>query len=149
MRFKTISLFSLLLISMFTIISCNTEPKPIEFGIDNCDFCKMTISDERYGAEVVTKKGRIYKFDDLHCIHGFVAEGIVEKDAIDSYWLIDFAQPGTLINAENSFLLENQELKSPMGSNIIAFSSIDSLKNFQTNYSGTEIKWKDYLMRTQ
>lgn len=149
MRIQSIQLLSLFLIAVFTFMSCSTKPQPIEFGVDNCDFCKMTISDERYGAELVTKKGRIYKFDDLHCIQGFVAEATVAKDAIASYWLIDFSQPGTLIEAEKSYLLENQELKSPMGSNIAAFSSIDSLKNFQTNYSGTEIKWEDYLMQVQ
>lgn len=145
MQYKYFKLFSLCFISLFTFLSCRTQPQPIEFGTDNCDFCKMTISDQRYGAELVTNKGRVYKFDDVHCIQGFVAEKTVAQDAIASFWLIDFSQPGTLIPAEKSHLLENKELKSPMGSNVIAFESIDSFKKFQTNYTGTEIKWEDYL----
>ncbi|HSN59587.1 MAG TPA: hypothetical protein VLR49_01530, partial [Ferruginibacter sp.] len=41
-----------------TLSSCSTDPQPLRIGQDNCDFCKMTISDKRFGAEVVTKKGK-------------------------------------------------------------------------------------------
>ncbi len=133
-------------ILLLAILSaCSSGPKPIEFGVDNCDFCKMTISDERYGAELVTKKGRIYKFDDLHCIKNFLLEEVVIKEDVASYWLIDFSQPTQLISASESYLIENEMLKSPMGSNIASFAHGDSAKNFQSHYSGTEIKWENYL----
>ncbi len=54
------------------ISSCNTGPEPFKFGKDNCHFCKMTISDARFGAEIVTTKGKIYKFDDVKCMQGFI-----------------------------------------------------------------------------
>ena len=38
--------------------SCAAEPSPIRFGADTCDYCRMTIADERFGSEIVTKKGR-------------------------------------------------------------------------------------------
>src|SRR5215203_1996100 len=41
-------------------VSCNASPEAIRIGKDNCTFCKMTISDARYGAEIVTAKGKIY-----------------------------------------------------------------------------------------
>ena len=28
----------------------------------------MKISDGKFGAELITSKGRIYKFDDMHCM---------------------------------------------------------------------------------
>lgn len=34
----------------------------------------MTISDGRFGAELITKKGRVYKFDDLRCLINYKAE---------------------------------------------------------------------------
>lgn len=145
MLHKSARFLGIIFVASLFFSSCSTKPQPIEFGVDNCDFCKMTISDQRYGAELVTKKGRIYKFDDLHCIKGFILEGKVEQKDIASSWLVDFSQPETLIPAETSFLLENEELKSPMGSNIASFAQIDSFSNFHKNYSGTEIKWENYL----
>ena len=38
--------------------SCNAGPVPIKPGKDNCQFCKMTISDIRFGAEIITAKGK-------------------------------------------------------------------------------------------
>lgn len=134
------------LVFLTLLSSCSSGPKPIEFDVDNCDFCQMTISDQRYGAELVTKKGRIYKFDDLHCLKGFLNKEVVKAEDVASKWVIDFSQPSLLIAVAESNLIQNEQLKSPMGSNIAAFSHADSAKAFQTNYSGgVEIKWENYL----
>ncbi|HLV52270.1 MAG TPA: hypothetical protein VKY44_10000, partial [Flavobacterium sp.] len=67
----------LLTVSLLTLFlsSCSKEPKSIEFGVDNCDHCMMNISDVRYGAELITQKGKIYKFDDMYCMKTFLKEG--------------------------------------------------------------------------
>lgn len=145
MNFK--KFFPAVLISFLAIfiISCNKDPKPINFGHEDCDYCKMTISDNRFGAEIVTKQGRIYKFDDLHCAKGFIDDSVVPSENIYSVWLVDFTGVGKLINAENSFLIHNEELKSPMGANIAAFENEKDLKDYQSEYSGTELKWNDFL----
>ncbi len=46
----------------FSTMGCNTEPQPIKIGEDACSFCKMSIADNRYGAEIITKKGKVFKF---------------------------------------------------------------------------------------
>lgn len=136
-----------ILFSFFSIllISCSKEPKPINFGTDDCDYCKMTISDNRFGAEIVTKQGRTYKFDDLHCVKGFLEDNVIPKENIYSIWLVDFTGNGKLINSEESFLIQSEELKSPMASNVAAFENEKDLKDYQSGYSGTEIKWENFL----
>jgi len=47
---------------LLSFSSCSTQPEPIKVGVDNCYLCKMTISDVRYGAELVYKKGNNIKF---------------------------------------------------------------------------------------
>lgn len=105
----------------------------------------MTISDNRFGAEVISKQGRIFKFDDMHCVKGFLDDEILPKDNVHSVWLIDFKGSEKLIQAENSFLIQNEELRSPMGGNIATFETENELKEYQNAYSGTEIKWEDFL----
>lgn len=136
-----------ILIAMITLllISCSKEPQPIEFGIDSCDHCMMKISDDRYGAELVTQKGRIYKFDDMYCMKAFIKNETVASDQIYSLWLVDFEKTKTLIPAQQSFLLYNPELKSPMGSNTAAFNNEDAREKLYKTHSGKLLLWEDYL----
>lgn len=130
----------------FLLISCSKEPKPIEFGVDNCDHCMMNISDVRYGAELVTQKGRIYKFDDMYCMKAFLqAEEVVPQNQVHSLWLVDFAATEQLIPAEKSYLLHNPELKSPMGSNTAAFADQETRQEQHAEHSGTMLLWEDYF----
>lgn len=135
----TISLFALL------FSSCSKEPQPIEFGVDNCDHCMMNISDVRYGAELITQKGKIYKFDDMYCMKVFLQDEIVAKDQVHSLWLVDFEATEQLIPAEKSYLLYNSELKSPMGSNTAAFADEATRQQQHSEHSGTMLLWKDYF----
>ncbi|HLW42537.1 MAG TPA: nitrous oxide reductase accessory protein NosL [Flavobacterium sp.] len=135
----TISLFALL------FSSCSKEPQPIEFGVDNCDHCMMNISDVRYGAELITQKGKIYKFDDMYCMKVFLQDEVVAKDQVHSLWLVDFEATEQLIPAEKSYLLYNSELKSPMGSNTAAFADEATRQQQHSEHSGTMLLWKDYF----
>ena len=139
---KTVTAVASILL-MISLASCNSGPEPIKTGTDNCYFCKMTVSDARFGAEIVTKKGRLYKFDDMHCLLSFLKtkEG-KGKDNKDIY-LTDFCDSHRLLNAKTTLLLQSESLRSPMGGNIAAFDNADSLKNRQQYYGGNRVSWND------
>src|SRR5688572_13689262 len=80
-------------------VSCSTGPDPIHFGQDNCHTCKMTLMDNKFGAELVTKKGKIYKFDDMRCMVNYLNSGIEREDEFAHKMVINFANPGNLIDA--------------------------------------------------
>lgn len=126
-----------------TILSCNTGPEPLKTGVDNCHFCKMTISDVRFGAEIVTKKGRVYKFDDTHCIISYLQTKEVETGDIKNTYLADYGGNHHLIDVNTAFLLSSAELRSPMGGNVAAFDNRDSLKLIQKRFPGNAVTWKD------
>jgi copper chaperone NosL len=133
------------LLVVFAMTACSTGPQPIRFGQDGCDFCKMTISDKRFGAELVTQKGKVYKFDDMHCIAAFHKSGTVAEKDIARIYMIDFSQPGTLVPARESYFLKSETLHSPMGGNIAAFRSEDSLKKFNQQFPGETLKWEQAI----
>lgn len=135
----------LMFMSVVIFSSCNTDPQPISFGTDGCDFCSMTISDNRYGAELITKKGRIYKFDDLHCIHGFLKNNTVAEADIHSVWLVDYQHDGKLIASDKSFLWHNVELKTPMGSNTVALDNAADVEKNITEHGGNQLTWLEFL----
>lgn len=141
--YKTTTTASLFL--MLTLSSCSTDAEPIKFGKDNCHFCKMTISDIHYGAEIVTKKGKVYKFDDTHCVVAFLKSNTVKQDQIGKTYLVDFAGNGVLIDASTAYLFKSDELRSPMGGNISAFSNQEGVSNISKQYKGNSLTWKDLI----
>jgi copper chaperone NosL len=123
--------------------SCNTKPEPIQVGRDNCSFCKMTISDNRFGAELVTQKGKIYKFDDIHCLVSFLhTENGVKKDKAAVYFT-DFSNGHVLIKEGDAVFCKSDLFKTPMGGNIAAFSNTDSIKKVAAHYSGSMVLWEE------
>lgn len=107
------------LFAMF-LFSCNSnKPVAIKYNADKCDHCKMTISDARFASEIVTEKGRAYKFDDLACMTSYSREHVATK--VKSFWVNEYGTGNELINAENAYYIKAESLKSPMGGNVAAF----------------------------
>jgi copper chaperone NosL len=103
----------------------------------------MTISDNRFGAEIVTKKGKIYKFDDAHCVKAFMSSKKVGQADIAGTYFTDFIPPHQLVNAEQAYFLQSPKLKSPMNGNIAAFSQEDSLTQILPQFPGFKITWEE------
>ena len=125
---------------IFIIASCTIKPQPIKMG-DTCAFCIMGVADDRFGAELITKKGKIYKFDDIHCLLGFMKANTVPKEEQKSILFVDFEAPNEFIEADKVFLLKSEDLRSPMGSNIAAFKTLAKVKESQTELGGEEVSW--------
>ncbi len=130
---------------LISLSSCSSGPEPIKTGTDNCYFCKMTISDVRFGAELITTKGKIYKFDDVHCIVSYLRTKDVEPQDIKNVYLSNFCKDHQLINVNKCSLLKSENLKSPMGGNTAAFDNRDSLLKIQQLYPGDPVNWNDLI----
>lgn len=141
---KVKSILPIMSIVSFLFTGCSSEPEPIRVGIDNCRYCKMTISDNKYGNEVTTKKGKVYKYDDSKCLFLDISEGGIVKSNIKDIYFVDFCSAHQLIKATNGFFIKSDGLKAPMGGNIAAFSSIDSLKVYINQLGGEEIIWSQF-----
>lgn len=136
----------LLLALSFASLSCaNANAVPIKLNVDNCSFCKMSIADGKYGAEVITQKGRVYKFDDIMCMVNYCKENTALK--IESYYVLNFTQNNILIPAEKAFFLTGGDIHSPMRGNIIAFFKENDAKLFGTKLNAESITWKAILKK--
>ncbi len=111
-------LFTFCFISVLS--ACSVEPEPINFGNDHCAYCKMTISDPKYGAELVTDKGRIYKFDAIECMVPHLKENSETK--FSYIMAVAYDEPQKLKKVEELHFVKNEHFKSPMGKNLAAFA---------------------------
>ena len=97
--------------------------------------------DRKFGAELVTSKGKIYKFDDINCLFNFYNEGSISKDDYLFKLVIDFSKPEKLINAETARYLKSGEIKSPMASQVAAFESAHP--TLKAEWNATEHGWSE------
>lgn len=131
---------TVLLLPVF-FLQCSTGPEPIQYGVDNCDFCKMTLMDKRYGAELITEKGRVYKFDDLNCLILFEDEDALAGNTVAGRYVTDYQHQGVLLPADQAAFLQSEGLKTPMASGMAAFKSLNDLDKVKTEIGGNVLDW--------
>ena len=107
----------------FLLIGCNPKAEKINLGKDQCAECKMTIVDPKFGAEIVTKKGKLYKFDDTHCIAVFLERRGVELSDIYQTLVVEYNSPDEFVNVKAAEFVVSSQFKSPMGGNAAAFKN--------------------------
>jgi len=117
--------FAIIFLMTVQMIACQPEKAPIDYGLDKCHFCKMTIVDKRFGAELVTSKGKVYKFDATECLIHFISTKEVPVREMALLLTNTFDQPGDLIKVEQCSFLQCENMPSPMGAFINPFLSED------------------------
>ena len=128
---------------LLLFFSCNVSPQPIDYGNDGCHFCKMTIVDKVHAAEIVTKKGKIYKFDATECMINFMKE--FDNSEIALYLSNNYTEPEELIDATKATFLISENIPSPMGAFLSAFENIADAEKIQTKKSGILYTWQELL----
>lgn len=143
---KRRSSFSLMLLPLLMFFqSCDTGPEPISYGKEQCSFCKMIISDKKFGAEVVTDKGKVFKYDDTHCLVSFLKSNYIENKEVASVYIVDYAQLEKLIDVEKAFFLKGDNIRGPMGGTIAAFETEVSMKQNQKQLQAVVVKWSEVV----
>lgn len=131
------------ILAMLTLASCKSEPQPFEAGKDSCTTCKMTITDTRFGGELITTKGKTYKFDDIRCMIAFLGDNADLK--YSHSLVINFAKPNTFIETGKAWFVTSPDLRSPMGSNTAGFETKDAATAFAKGKEATIADWETIL----
>ncbi len=123
-------------------VACGTpEPQPIAYGEAGCEKCLMGIVDDRWGAEIVTRTGKVHTFDSVECMVAYLLQD-ADRDAVHSVWVTDFANPPALISVSEAFFLRSDNLRSPMGLGVTAFGH-DSIRQraVEDSFGGDLMQW--------
>ena len=131
--------FILSLTIIFT--SCSIEPSKIEYGKDACHFCTMTIVEKTHAAEIVTKKGKPFKYDAIECMHN----DLLERDSyeIELFLVTDYLNPTILIDAKTATYLISPAIQSPMGANLSAFATKEDAEKFVKTDADKLFNWQE------
>jgi copper chaperone NosL len=131
------------LLVLSALTSCTAGPEPIRYGKDDCSYCKMTCTYKRFGSEIVTKKGKTYKFDDLVCMVKFLQAGSVPDDQVARLISTDFNHPGTFVDVKKAFFLKGDAFKSPMRGDVATFSTPADRDGVKSQAGGIAMDWNE------
>jgi len=137
---KTVFLF----LVIFTITSCSKEAEPIQYGNDQCNFCKMNVVDKAHSAQYVTKKGKQFKYDAIECMVNEINKlGNINDLAV--LLVADFGNPGAMVDAKTATYLISKGIKSPMGAFLSGFSDKAKAEENKSKFGGQVFDWNSLV----
>lgn len=134
------SLFLFMSITLM-FLSCNVQPEPIAYGHDACHFCKMTIVDQTHAAQLVTKKGKQFKYDAIECLVNDIQEK-QNANELATLLVANYSNAGEMIDAQSAYFIISPGITSPMGANLSAVDTEDKVKNLKQEHQGTLFTWE-------
>ncbi|MEQ5791462.1 nitrous oxide reductase accessory protein NosL [Muricauda sp. NFXS6] len=134
---KRLAIFIVLIGSL----GCTVAPKPIDYGHVGCHYCSMTIVDKQHAAQLVTKKGKVFNFDAIECMMNHLKD---EGESTMALFLVnDFDRPGELVDAKKATYLVSENIPSPMGAFLSAFSEQQAAQNTLDMNGGELYTWTE------
>ena len=130
----------IIVFSILIFIGCKIEPKEINFGLDACHFCKMTIVDKPFASEIVSTKGKVYVYDAIECM---IKNQKVENLEAALFLVYDYENATDFIDATQSHYVISEQIYSPMGENLGAFQTKASAEKFVKNNGGIQFNWAE------
>lgn len=137
---KRIKIILCITLALIICSACNKKPKPIDYGNDGCHFCKMTIVDKIHGSELITDKGKIFRFDATECMLNYISDN--QDLRIGSVLTNYYEAPTELIIVQEATYLISENLPSPMGANLTAFSTQEGAEEIRSIKGGKLYTWE-------
>ena len=138
---RPLSLVALLLLVLLTA-ACSPQqddepgPPEVQYGLDTCDACGMTLDDPRFASATLLKNGEYRKFDD---IGDMIVYHMDHPDQQVAAWFVHDRDSEEWIRAEEAFYVVSTEIESPMGHGIFAFGTQKAAEEFAAGLSSAQV----------
>lgn len=129
----------------FTACTGQKEVDPIRWNEDACENCHMKINDRKFGAEVITNHGRIYKFDAMECLMDFVKKN---ESILEQIFVVDYFR-SELIPVQDASFVRSTKIHGPMGTHVFATKDHQALKAYLQKDPAVEMNWDTLKKETQ
>jgi copper chaperone NosL len=128
---------------LFMLSSCSAQPEPFHYGTDVCHTCKMGIADFKFGMEIITQKGKVYKFDDTGCMIRFLKANNEAEKQVSQLVVINYEKKDDFLDVKKVFFAVSEQVKSPMNFNAAAFESREAAEKFLAGKNGKILSWNE------
>ena len=114
-------------------------PPEIQYGLEECGYCRMIISEEKF-ATAIEADGTTIKFDDTGCMVDYLRERSTTPGT-EGVWVHDHATGGW-IDADLAWFVRDPRGTTPMGSGLVAFESRQAAAAFAAERSVAVETWE-------
>jgi len=125
-----------------------TDPAAVAYGRADCDVCRMRITDERYGGELITRTGKVHQFDSIECLARYSLTTTAQRDA-RSLWVSDFDHPGHLMAASSARFISRGGPGSPMGAGLLAIAPATDVAATAKRFGVAPMTWAEVRARVE
>jgi len=134
-----------LLILLMVIPTVMVGAQEINLGKDQCAHCSMIIRDQQFAALAIDNQDKAFRFDAVECLVNFLKT----KDEADFKQLLvtDFPNPGQWIAADKAVYLKSQQIPSPMGAYLSAYTDEALARNVSRKNKGKIFSWEELKIR--
>jgi copper chaperone NosL len=138
---------SLIVIALF-LPFCSSGIKPVDLNPeDMCSFCRMAISEKQFAAEIITKNGDIFKFDDIGCMLNYI-KGKKLRNEIAASYVMDF-EKRNWIAADHANYVATSEVQTPMGGGFLAFETRENAQSAVSRFKGHALSYSQLMQEMQ
>jgi copper chaperone NosL len=104
----------------------------------------MGVAEARFAAELVTRQGRVYRFDSVECLATYYLR---EADfaRVHSIWVTDLNEPTRLLRLEEAAFVHSASLRTPMGAGLAAFEAATGRARALAAAPGEVLTWSQVL----
>jgi len=96
------------------------EIKPVDIveGVDKCEICNMTVANDQYATEVMTKDGKAHKFDDIGDLFVWTKKNGLNN--VEARFVRDYHSK-EWIKLEDASYVYDKSFKTPMAFGVVSF----------------------------
>ncbi|MCK6604704.1 MAG: nitrous oxide reductase accessory protein NosL [Ignavibacteriaceae bacterium] len=132
---------SLSLLFIALLAGCSKDPEEIRLNFDDCYSCRMTISEEKFAAQLITTGGKSLKFDAVECLIDASRETALEGK-IAALYVRDY-NSSEWIDAFKAFYVKDSSFNSPMGLDAAAFKLKAAAESEAAARGGRILNWQN------
>ena len=130
-------------VALLVLAACAPAgPRAVRYGEEACGYCRMTITDRRFGGQAASAHGRIEAFDAIECLADYVLAAPAANGAPRA-WVADFLHPGAFIPVDSARFSRLAAASSPMGAGLAAVSIATPANAVPTE--GAPMTWAELL----
>jgi copper chaperone NosL len=121
-------------------------PAPLDTAHDNCRFCRMIVSDQRFAGQIVAAGEEPLFFDDLGCLHDYVQGA--SSLPVGAFAYVADHRTGRWVAGGRAVFTRVPGLSTPMNGGIVAHADRASRDSDAAGRGGTAVAASDVIGTT-
>ena len=126
-------------VSILLLAACGggaEGPVPVDTKNDSCAWCRMSVSDLRFAAQLTAPGHEPKVFDDAGCLRDWLKEP--REAAPWTAWVSDHRTKGW-VKAKDAVLVRDPAVQTPMSSGLVAWANAASREQDPAGKGGTPV----------